>query len=187
MPRLVAFLRGMNVGGHRLPMTSLRGYFEALKFKKVETFIASGNVIFDAPAGDFTALEGRIEKYLARELGYAAPTFVRTLPGVASVVAHRAFPKTTAEDSLYVYFLKTAPDAALKKSVAELESDVDKFGLHGRELYWRCRGKISEVSTAWPGLEKLMRSAVATSRNVTMLRKLLAQYGEILAVEEQVR
>ena len=179
MPRLVAFLRGMNVGSHRLPMTSLRGYFEALKFKKVETFIASGNVIFDAPTGDLTALEGRIEQHLARELGYAVPTFVRTLPEVASVVAHRAFSETEAEDSLFVYFLKTEPEAALKKAVAELESDVDEFGLHGRELYWRCRGKISQVSTAWPGLEKLMRSAVATSRNVTTLRKFIAQHGEL--------
>ena len=45
--RYLAFLRGMNVGGHRVSMEDLRAIFVELKFGNVETFIASGNVIFD--------------------------------------------------------------------------------------------------------------------------------------------
>ena len=48
--RYVAFLRGINVGGHRVSMADLRDVFTSLKFGNVDTFIASGNVIFDAPA-----------------------------------------------------------------------------------------------------------------------------------------
>ena len=46
MPRFFAFLRAINVGGHNVTMEKLRGLFEASGFKDVETFIASGNVIF---------------------------------------------------------------------------------------------------------------------------------------------
>ena len=50
--RHVAFLRAINVGGHTVKMADLRRSFEALGFDAVETFIASGNVIFDADAPD---------------------------------------------------------------------------------------------------------------------------------------
>ena len=48
MPRFIAFLRAINVGGHNVTMKELRGLFEALGLKSVETFIASGNVIFES-------------------------------------------------------------------------------------------------------------------------------------------
>jgi uncharacterized protein (DUF1697 family) len=181
MPRAVALLRGINVGGHRVAMADLRRHFEALKLRNVATFIASGNVIFDAPApGDFAALEQRIEKHLAKALGFEAPTFIRTADEIAEVVAAVPFPRVRETDSLYVSFLRAEPDAAAKRAVLALESPVDEFRFRGRELYWLCHGKISEVSLAWPKLEKLAKSAKfieGTSRNITSVRKLLAVMG----------
>ena len=57
MPKFVAFLRAINVGGHLVKMDELRGLFEALGFSNVETFIASGNVIFDSKATNVKSLE----------------------------------------------------------------------------------------------------------------------------------
>ncbi|MBA3354552.1 MAG: DUF1697 domain-containing protein [Pyrinomonadaceae bacterium] len=48
MPKYVAFLRAINVGGHIVKMDHLRQLFEALGFSNVDTFITSGNVIFDS-------------------------------------------------------------------------------------------------------------------------------------------
>ena len=70
MPRLFAFLRAINVGGHTVTMAELRGQFEALGFSDVETFIASGNVIFTSRAKGGQALERRIEARLHQTLGY---------------------------------------------------------------------------------------------------------------------
>ena len=47
--RFVALLRAINVGGHVVKMEALRKHFTRLGFANVETFIASGNVLFDAP------------------------------------------------------------------------------------------------------------------------------------------
>ncbi|MCX6027691.1 MAG: DUF1697 domain-containing protein [Chloroflexi bacterium] len=55
MPRSIAFLRAINVGGHTVKMDRLRQIFESLGFSNVETFIASGNVVFETTAQDTAA------------------------------------------------------------------------------------------------------------------------------------
>src|SRR5690349_8708838 len=89
--RLIAFLRAINVGGHTVKMDVLRRLFEELGFQNVETFIASGNVIFDAPNGDYGALEKQIEVHLRASLGYEVVTFVRSAPELARVADCRPF------------------------------------------------------------------------------------------------
>src|SRR5688500_13209576 len=89
--RYIAFLRGVNVGGaHAVRMEPLRAMLVALGLRDVETFIASGNVIF-AAAGKAVSIERRIEACLERELGFAVPTFLRTTAEVAAVAAHKPF------------------------------------------------------------------------------------------------
>jgi uncharacterized protein (DUF1697 family) len=47
--KFVALLRGINVGGkNKVPMAELKACFEALGYKNVRTYIASGNVIFES-------------------------------------------------------------------------------------------------------------------------------------------
>src|SRR5580765_8114539 len=93
MTRLVAFLRAINVGGHTVEMVKLKKLFEQLAFSGVETFIASGNVIFDAPKATPAALEKKIAAHLEKALGYEVGTFLRTPVELAAVLAHRAFPR----------------------------------------------------------------------------------------------
>ncbi len=67
LPRFVAFLRAINVGGNRVvKMDFLRQVFESLGFSRVETFIASGNVVFDTGARNPKMLERKIEKNCGR-------------------------------------------------------------------------------------------------------------------------
>ena len=84
MQRYVAFLRWMNLGKRRLPMSRLKALFEELGFQDVDTFIASGNVLFSSPVTDPGKLETRIAGHLESSLGYGVDTFVRTLEQVAA-------------------------------------------------------------------------------------------------------
>ena len=84
--RFVALLRAINVGGHVVKMDALRKHFTRLGFGNVETFIASGNVLFDAPGAKPRDLEDRIAMELERVLGYPVATFVRSPGELASVV-----------------------------------------------------------------------------------------------------
>ena len=73
--KYVAFLRAINVGGHTVKMDHLRNLFESMGFANVETFIASGNVIFDSKTKSTAALEMEIENQLQAALGYEVRRF----------------------------------------------------------------------------------------------------------------
>ncbi|MEI9865947.1 MAG: DUF1697 domain-containing protein [Limisphaerales bacterium] len=64
MPRYIAFLRGMNLGKRRLPMSRLKELFEELGFDDVATFIASGNVLFSSKIKNTKSLESQIAEHL---------------------------------------------------------------------------------------------------------------------------
>ena len=174
MPRYVALLRAINVGGHVVKMDRLRALFEELGFQNVETFIASGNVIFQCRSAKPAALEQRIERHLEAALGYAVATILRTPDELAAVAAYEPFAHdggVAATDALYVSFAKTALDDAVHAKLLALRTDVDDFHAHGREVYWRCRTKLSESRVSSAALERAY-AMPSTMRNVTTVRKL---------------
>ena len=179
MTRYVAFLRGINVGGHTVKMDALKKSFEALGLENVSTFIASGNVIFESGSGKAEALEKKIEKALEKELGYEVATFLRTDAQVADIAEHDAFPKVKEKDgdTRYVIFLRSAPDAATKKRVLALSSDDDVLHLHGAELHWLRRGGGLLGSTISPKQwdEAFGKGVPTTARNLNTVKRLAAK------------
>ncbi len=178
MTQYIAFLRAINVGGRRVKMDHLRGLFESLGFSNVETFIASGNVIFDSEADDARTLERKIEDHLHESLGYEVATFVRSASELADVARYQPFNPSdlNAEDtSLYIAFLQTPPSAEAEQRLMAFRSEVDDFRVHGREVYWLCRKKMSESSFSGALLEKTL-GIPATIRNATTVNKLVAKY-----------
>jgi uncharacterized protein (DUF1697 family) len=96
MPRYIAFLRAINVGGHNtVKMDFLRHLFESLGFSNVETFIASGNIVFETKSKNAQALEREIEKGLREALGYAVATFIRTGTELAAIANYKPFSQST--------------------------------------------------------------------------------------------
>ena len=81
----IAFLRGINIGGHRVKMERLRELFSGLGLRDVRSYIQTGNIFFEsaeADRDDRDALARRIERHLAAALGYEVPTFLRTVAEV---------------------------------------------------------------------------------------------------------
>src|SRR5262245_5785240 len=173
--RYIAFLRAINVGGHTVEMAKLKTLFEQLKFSSVETFIASGNVIFES-AGAAAALEKKIAAHLEKSLGYEVVTFLRTPAELAELLAPRAFATERARSTLHIGFLGAPPTAAAKKQVLALTSDIDDFHLHDRTLYWRCAGRFSDSVVSGPKLEKALGQPT-TIRKHTTVEKLARKYG----------
>jgi uncharacterized protein (DUF1697 family) len=175
--RLVAFLRGINVGGHVVKMDALKRHFESLGLDDVETFIASGNVVFSARASS-PALERKIEAKLLASLGYEVRTFVRTAAEVAAVDRYKPFPESQIRGAhaLYVGFLPEKVSAAAAKAVAALGTDVDLLHAHGRELYWLCGVSISETKLSYSALEKVLKAS-ATFRNINTVTRLVKKFG----------
>lgn len=177
MPKYVAFLRAINVGGRNISMAALKAEFEALGFGAVETFIASGNVAFTAGGKSAAALERKIETRLAASLGYEVATFLRTPEEVAAVAAARPFPATemnSAENTVFVAFLGEAPSPAAAKKLDGFSTPGDAFRVLGREAYWLRRGRMSDSKFSGAVLEKAL-GMPATLRNSTTVRKIAAK------------
>ncbi|MFN8475855.1 MAG: DUF1697 domain-containing protein [Anaerolineae bacterium] len=176
--RYIAFLRAINVGGHTVKMDHLRNLFAALDFANVETFIASGNVIFDTEAEDTDALQKAIESHLQQSLGYPVTTFIRTPAQVAAVANHQPFGATdTAGESpsLYIGFLQSPPSDDATGRLMGLRNSIDDFHVREREVYWLCQKRMSDSAFSGAMLEKTI-GMPATMRNVTTVRKLAAKY-----------
>ena len=74
-----ALLRGIAPSGKNMSNAHLRGVFEGLGFERVSSVLASGNILFRAPAQDVPGLEASIEEALRSRLGIGGGTIIRTL------------------------------------------------------------------------------------------------------------
>lgn len=177
MPRFIAFLRAINVGGRNVRMDELRRAFEALGLSRVETFIASGNVVFETRARDAGALEKKIEEGLRGALGYEVATFVRTEAELAEVAAYEPFPRREldAAGALNVAFLAAPPDDESSGRLMRLRTDVDDLHVRGREVYWLRRVGQGDSKLSNAALEKALGRR-ATVRGVNTVRRMAAKY-----------
>lgn len=177
MPRQFAFLRAINVGGHVVKMERLRAIFESLGLRKVDTFIASGNVVFETSVKDIPGLEKKIEQQLEQELGYEVRTFLRSDTELARIAEYNPFTElaNATGETLFVGFLPEAPSPEATTRLMQAPSKVDDFLVFGRELYWRCRVRASDSEFSGAKLEKApgMRTTV---RNANTVRRLVAKY-----------
>lgn len=180
MQRYFAFLRAINVGGHTVKMDLLRQHFEGLGLLNVETFIASGNVIFEEDRDDVGSLEVRIEDTLKEKLGYPVATFIRTPRELARIAVHQPFSARVFDSAaaFNVAFLKSPQDETAVGRLAALENEFDRFHVEEREMYWLCQVRQSESKFSNAVLEKILGQP-ATMRNVNTIKKLVDKYVQL--------
>jgi len=174
--RLFAFLRAINVGGHVVAMAELRRIFTLERLGDVETFIASGNVIFTAAAAP-AALEERLAARLERTLGYPVAVFVRTSTEMAAIAAYAPFPasRVRTAKAFCVGFLASPLGRTAAAALMSLRTPDDDFHLHGRELYWLTQIRQGESAFSNNLFEKTVK-VQTTFRNMTTVQRLAIRY-----------
>ncbi len=179
MTRFIAFLRAINVGGHRVKMEHLRTLFEELGFINVETFISSGNVIFDFLPKDVKALEKNIESHLHKMLGYEVATFIRTTNQVIAISQYKPFSdfELTENIALNVAFLCDPLKEEAKIALMKFKTEIDDFHTQNQEVYWLCRKKQSDSTFSNTSFERRL-NIKTTFRGISTIRKLAAKYSD---------
>ena len=178
MPRYIAFLRGINVGGHRVKMDRLRSIFAELGLQDVSTFIASGNVLFSNASDDAEGLRERIEGQLASQLGYEVPTFLRSpfeLAAIVEVSPPGTVTQTASDSSHYVIFLDTSIPDSLLSDLTRLNSEMDHFYFSETEVHWIIQGKLTDSPLFDRRLEQATKGVRTTMRNMNTLRRIAAR------------
>lgn len=176
MPRYIAFLRAINIANHWVKMGDLRRHFAAMGFTNVQTYIQSGNVLFETKMLR-RQVEAHIEAGLRDALGYDVATFVRNEGELADVVQHVPFDGNAfAEgDTLYVAFLKTAPATAVQEKLMAFANEIDELSLFGNHLFWLYRRQLGESRITITRLERAL-GGPATVRNISSVRKLTTKH-----------
>ncbi len=175
--RYISFLRAVNVGGRVVKMGELKAIFESTGLFEVETFIASGNVIFTTKGGKAPALERKIEKALHDGLGYTVDTFLRTTSEIRDVAESAPFTARliASAGAFNVAFTRNALSDDQQRLLGQFDTGVDSFASVGREIYWVSAGKQSESRFVSSKMERLLDMRV-TWRNINTVRRLSAKY-----------
>lgn len=168
MARLVALLRGINLGAkRRVPMADLRELMEDLGFSDVKTVLQSGNVVFTGAKKD---TQGKLQNALNTRFGFEVDVVIRTMAELQKVAGHDPF-KGEADDlkRYFVVFLDGKPALG---DLADEDWSPDRLAVNGSELYAWCpdgmQGSRLMKALGKPGLAR-----TATFRNMATVRKLL--------------
>jgi uncharacterized protein (DUF1697 family) len=173
--RMVAFLRAINVGGHIVKMDRLREILAGMDLDNVQTFIQSGNVVFESSKSP-EDLEAAIEAGLQKALGYPVATFVRTPAELRAILECK--PITAAERkaaaNIMVGFVRGELGADNQVRLKALCGPIHQFRSHGREVYWM-RSKLGDFGDVKGSqMDKAMGSA--TFRSITTITKIVEKY-----------
>jgi len=167
MDTFISMLRGVNVGGRKkISMEALRRMVEDLGFDRVETYVQSGNVIFDSPERDASALAVRIEDRIERSLGYRVPVFIRRGDEFNRILELNPFLEKGKADpsSLHVTFLHDIPPKSELKNLGPAADDGDAFCVQGGEIYLHCPRGYARTRLTNSFFEKRL-GMPATTRN----------------------
>lgn len=180
MKKYIAFLRAINVGGRNVKMEELKGIFIQQGFNNVETFIASGNVIFDFISGKSDKLENKIEKFLSVKLGYEVAVFLRTNKEIEDIINNSPFPKSSIENAkaYNIAFIKKQLNAQSQGILADLKTEIDDLKSKGREVFWLCKVKQSDSKFSNAVFERKLKID-ATFRGMKTILKLVEKYPSL--------
>ncbi len=159
--RWVALLRAVNLGPrNKVPMAELRALLEAAGYEGVRTYLASGNVLLEGPAGR-PALAATLERLVMDSFGVATTAILRKPRELGAAVA--AHPFDDASET-HVVFLAARPTKAAAARLQAVDPGADRAVLNGAEVYLRLPRGIHGSRLSVTRLESLL-GGPATLRN----------------------
>ena len=168
----VALLRGINVAGkNMLPMKDLVRMFDAAGCTDVRTYIQSGNVIFEAPAGA-PGIADTITANIEKRFGYRIPVIIRTSQQLLKTIRDNPFlPAVEDQRWLHVYFLAHSPNARAIAALDPERSAPDAFHVRGQEIYLHLPNGMGRSKLTNAYFDSKL-STVSTARNWATVLKL---------------
>jgi uncharacterized protein (DUF1697 family) len=167
VPRQIALLRGVNVGGNkRVEMARLRALLEELGYRDVRTYVNSGNAVFSGPRRS----ERHLEAALAKAFGFEVPVVLRTRDELADVVQANPLAKLATDPAKHLVIF-CAAEASTELDPADFAPET--FHVRGREVYLWAPGGIGTSPLA-KVLATQSLGDNSTARNWRTVEKLLA-------------
>ena len=179
MPRYLALLRGINVGGRsKVAMADLRDVATSLGHAAVATYIQSGNLLFASADTDAASLADALEAEIARMLGVRPAVVVLSRADLAQVIADNPFPEESNPKALHAVFHRqpladeTIADVAAAEQKARAKGSPDEAAVVGSTLFMRTPDGLGRSELA-AQLARSVTKTSGTARNWATVNRLL--------------
>jgi uncharacterized protein (DUF1697 family) len=177
----ISILRGINVGGHNMiKMEALKQMYDSLGFKNVQTYIQSGNVIFQHKTTEREKLENKIARKISDKFLFEVPVIVIEMEELKYIVNNNPFTSDRSKDAAHFHmtFLSALPEKSNIEKIKEGQYQADDFSILGKAIYLYCPNGYSNSKLTNTFLETKLK-VMATTRNWKTTKELLSM-GEKL-------
>jgi uncharacterized protein (DUF1697 family) len=170
VPRFVALLRGVNVGGSgRMAMADLRACAEGAGFADVATHIQTGNLLLGTSMRSAEKVARALEEAVAADLGFRTAAMVRTAAQLTAALDERPFPDADPA-ALHIAFLREAPPSAKAEALVAPDGP-DELAVIGREVHLHYPRGMGRSKLTGALIEKAL-GVPATARRRTVVERL---------------
>lgn len=176
MPTFISLLRGVNVGTCRIKMAPLKALYERLGYTDVQTYLQSGNLVFQA-AGRASEHAAQLRQAIKAEFSYDLPILVLTAAELASILKKNPFLKKPGIDESFLHVTLLAEPAAQKLPLDKLPKTGDEEAtIIGESIYLYCPHGYGRTKLNNTYFERLAK-VPATTRNWRTMQALAKVAG----------
>lgn len=171
--KYVAFLRGINVGGHhKVPMADLRIEMEKLHFEQVTTLLNSGNIVFESTTIPIEDLELKITRHLEKSFGFSIPTIIRPVDIIHELFKTQPFKDIEMNKNMrfYVSFLRREPKNTLEIPWQSDDGSYKVLSMQNKTIISVLDLSLSKTPKAMEVIERTFGKDVTTRNWNTLIR-----------------
>jgi uncharacterized protein (DUF1697 family) len=173
MKTYLALLRGINVSGQKkIPMAELRELLSKSRFENVQTYIQSGNVVFQSSEKNKTILVHAIQQAIENHFGFDVPVLVKTSQEIRHILDNCPFSEKEKMTS-YFTLLHNQPQQSFIETTSKESYQNETFHIHGTCVYFYCSTGYGKAKCNNNFFERKLKVA-ATTRNYKTMIKLLS-------------
>jgi uncharacterized protein (DUF1697 family) len=164
MQTYISMLRGINVSGQKkIRMADLKFVYETQGFGNVQTYVQSGNVVFESDEEHVAKLRQSIEAQIETAFGFSVPVLIRTADDFERIIESHPF-KYEEPIRVLVTFLYEHPEQSKLDDLNGYKDKVDHFAIGEQEIFLFCPGGYGKTKLSNTFFEKQL-DVVATTRN----------------------
>lgn len=174
MNTYIGLLRGINVGGQKkIKMAELREHLSHLNFENLQTYIQSGNLVFNFKGDDNGQLQELITNRIKEVYEFEVPTMIRSKEELGTVLNENPYLSDNDKsiNGMYVTFLEDYPSESLLAKMAELVLKDEEYTVKGKSIYLYFHAGFGKAKMNNNFFENKLKVR-ATTRNWKTINKL---------------
>ncbi len=175
MATFVTLFRAINVGGNNpVKMPVLKEMHEALGFKKVSSYLQTGNLVFESTETDLIQLANQIKKEFEKTFGFSTEVLVRSAAELKELFKKNPFLERPEKETkwIIVIFLSASADEQGKAALLKAHAGPEEIFIADKELYIYYPEGIGRSKLSNTFIEKNLKVS-GTGRNWNTVTKLL--------------